>query len=130
MMDTWPDDLNIESWRQAYRDLQSRGSPSCPPDNHLIALVLHEHPGTEQEQLADHIVSCRRCTDLYQILLRVHRDLTGVPPAPTPLESATTSGEREDHMVLPSKTGAPGTEYTVADSQGGQPRNAGNGMRK
>jgi hypothetical protein len=48
-------------------------------------------------------VSCRRCTDLYQLLLRVHRDLTGAHPGPAPSESATTpgtivqsSGERED----------------------------------
>jgi hypothetical protein len=95
-MNTRPDDLDLESWRQAYRDLQSRGSPSCPPDDRLIALVLHEDPGVERAQLADHIVSCRRCTALCQILLGVHRDLTGVLPAPVPPESATTSGERGD----------------------------------
>jgi hypothetical protein len=91
MMDTWPDDRDIESWRQAYRHLQGRGSPSCPSDDRLIDLVLHEHACAEREQLADHIVSCCRCTALCQILLRVHRDLTRVPLAPTPPESATTN---------------------------------------
>ena len=86
IMDAWPDDLDIESWRQAYRDLQSHGSPSCPPDDHLIALVLHERPCAEREQLADHIVSCRRCTDLYRLLLHVHRDLTDGYPHPMLLE--------------------------------------------
>jgi hypothetical protein len=87
-MDTGPEDLELESWRQAYRDLQSRGSSSCPPDDRLIALVLHEHPGAEREQLADHIVSCRRCTDLAQLLLRVHRDLTRALPDSVPSESS------------------------------------------
>ena len=85
-MDTWPDDLDLESWRQAYRDLQSRGSPSCPSDEHLIAFVLHEDLGAERERLADHVVSCRRCTALYQVLLRVHRDLTGAHTDPEPPE--------------------------------------------
>ena len=85
-MDTWPDDRDIELWREAYRSLQSHGSPSCPPDDRLIALVLHEHQSAGREQLADHIVSCRRCTDLYQILLRVHRDFTETRPDPAPRE--------------------------------------------
>jgi hypothetical protein len=87
-METSPDNLDLESWRQAYRDLQRRGSPSCPPDDRLIALVLHEYPGAERAQLADHIVSCRRCTDLAQLLLRVHRDLTKVLPDPAPSDSS------------------------------------------
>jgi hypothetical protein len=90
-METWPDDLDIESWRQAYRDLQSRGSASCPPDDRLITLVLHGHPCPEREQLADHIVNCRRCTGLYRILLHVHRDLTGKHPDTAPSESTMTS---------------------------------------
>src|SRR6266545_7885962 len=31
-------------------------------------------------------------------------------------------------IVLPVKTSGPGTEYTVADTKGGQPCTAGNGM--
>jgi hypothetical protein len=84
MTDMWPKDLDLQSWRQAYRDLQGRGSPSCPPDERLIALVLHEDQSAEREPLADHLVSCRRCTDFYQLLLRVHRDLRGTLPEPAP----------------------------------------------
>jgi hypothetical protein len=86
MMDTWPDDLDLASWRQAYRGLQGPGSPDCPPDDRLITLVLHEPLRAEREHLADHIVSCRRCTDLYQLLLRVHHDLTEMRPDPPPPE--------------------------------------------
>jgi hypothetical protein len=86
MTDTWPDDLDLALWRQTYRGLQGPGSPDCPPDDRLIALVLHEPPRAEREQLADHIVRCRRCTDLYQFLLRVHHDLTEMRPAPPPPE--------------------------------------------
>jgi hypothetical protein len=86
-MDTWPDHLDMEAWRQAYRDLQSRGSARCPPDDQLIDLALHKHSGNEREQLADHIVSCRRCTDLYRLLVHAHRDLTNGRPRPTLLET-------------------------------------------
>ena len=34
------------------------------------------------------------------------------------------------HIVLPIKTRAPGTEYTVADNHGGQPCTDGNGTPK
>jgi hypothetical protein len=103
MMDMCPDDLDIESWRRAYRDFQGPGSASCPPDDHMIVLVLHEQPCTERGQLADHIVSCRRCTDLYRILVHVHRGLTGGHDDTVPLGSGVApemteqrSGERGD----------------------------------
>jgi len=86
MTDTWPDDLDLALWRQTYRGLQGPGSPDCPPDDRLIAVVLHEPPRAEREQLADHIVRCRRCTDLYQFLLRVHHVLTKSRPNPVPRE--------------------------------------------
>jgi hypothetical protein len=89
-MNTWPDDLDLQSWRQAHRDLQGRGSPACPPDDHLIALVLHEGWHLDREVLADHIVRCRRCTDLYQLLLRVQRDLREILPELAPSKPATT----------------------------------------
>jgi hypothetical protein len=105
-MDTWPDDPELQAWRQAYRDLQGRGSPTCPPDDRLIALVLHETPQAERAQLADHIVRCRRCTALSQLLLRVHRALTETLPEPAPPVSATTgrgvqrNGARGDQKTL------------------------------
>jgi hypothetical protein len=97
-METWPDELGLAAWRQAYRNLQDPGSPGCPPEDRLIALVLHEPPRAEREELADHIVRCRRCTDLYQLLLRVrHRNRAArpAPLLPTPPQQAT---DPQDHQ--------------------------------
>lgn len=106
-MDAWPDDLDLQAWRQAYRELQGRGSPGCPPDERLIALVLHETQSAEREPLADHIVRCRRCTDLSRLLLRMHRDLAGTFPELAPSQPTTTAevivqrnGEREDRKAV------------------------------
>jgi hypothetical protein len=87
-METWHDDLDLAAWRQAYRSLQTPGSPSCPPEDRLIALVLHEPSCAERAALADHIVRCRRCTDLYQLLLRVRHDRRETRPALAPPEAA------------------------------------------
>jgi hypothetical protein len=87
-METWPDELDLVAWRQAYRSLQDPGSLSCPPEDRLIALVLHEPTHAERAELADHIVRCRRCTDLYQLLLRVRHDRMAARPAPAPPEAA------------------------------------------
>jgi hypothetical protein len=105
-METWPDDLDLAAWRQAYRSLQSLGSPGCPPEDCLIALILHEPPRAERAELAEHIVRCRRCTDLYQLLLRVHHDRRETRPAPAPPEAAApvegiieNSGERVEKQT-------------------------------
>jgi hypothetical protein len=105
-METWPDDLDLVAWRQAYRSLQAPGSPGCPPEDRLIALVLHEPPYAERTELADHIVWCRRCTDLYQLLLRVRHDCPAARPAPAPPEAAApaegildNSGERGEQQT-------------------------------
>jgi hypothetical protein len=74
MMDDWPDDPEIGTWRQVYRNLQRTGSPACPSDDRLIALLLHDSDHAERELLTDHIVRCQRCTDTYQTLLRVQSD--------------------------------------------------------
>jgi hypothetical protein len=97
-METWPDELGLAAWRQAYRSLQDAGSPSCPPEDRLIALVLHEPPCAERAELADHMVRCRRCTDLYQLLLCVRHDRRAARPAqllPKPPQQATDS---QDHQ--------------------------------
>jgi hypothetical protein len=71
------------------REQSHPGSPGCPPEACLIALVLHEPPRAERADLADHIVRCRRCTDVYQLLLRVRHDRTVARPAPAPPEAVT-----------------------------------------
>jgi len=50
-METWPDELDLAAWRQAYRSLQSPGATGCPPEDRLIALVLHEPPCAERAEL-------------------------------------------------------------------------------
>ena len=72
MSDPFRNDLDLKAWRQAYRALQAPGSPACPPDDQLIALVLNEVDVGERERLADHIVQCQRCTDTYRLLVRLY----------------------------------------------------------
>ena len=57
---------------QAYRELQQSGSGGCPDAEALVGLVLKDVPPEEREALADHVVSCRRCSEDYQILSRTH----------------------------------------------------------
>jgi hypothetical protein len=66
------DDPALKAWRQTYRALQGPGSPACPRDDELIALVLNEVDAGERQRLADHIVQCQRCTDMYRLLVRLH----------------------------------------------------------
>lgn len=57
---------------RAYRELQIPGSDQCPDADALAALAVGETPTGEREGLADHVVSCRRCSESYQILTRTH----------------------------------------------------------
>ena len=61
------------SLRDAYRGLQSGGSESCPSAETLASLALNE-PLPERERLGDHVVSCRRCAEDYQILALTHSE--------------------------------------------------------
>ncbi len=89
MMGSFPDDADLQSWRQAYRATQAPGSPACPTDDQLIAMVLNERHGEDRERLADHIVRCQRCTAAYQRLLRLHRAATeALPEAPPETENS------------------------------------------
>lgn len=60
--------------RQAYRELQQAGSGGCPDAETLAGLVLKDVPPETREALADHVVSCRRCSEDYQILSRTHSE--------------------------------------------------------
>ena len=61
----------------AFRALQTEGSPSCPPDEELVSLVLGELTGDRRDSLADHVVSCRLCADGVRILYETHREASG-----------------------------------------------------
>ena len=51
---------------RAYRELQIPGSDQCPDADALAALAVGETPTGEREGLADHVVSCRRCSESYR----------------------------------------------------------------
>jgi hypothetical protein len=63
--------------REAYRALQGEGSPACPSDDELAGLVLGEDAEARRTALADHVVSCRRCSESVAILLETHREISG-----------------------------------------------------
>ena len=74
MSDPFRNDPDLKAWRQAYRALQAPGSPACPSEHQLIALVLNEVDSGERQRLADHIVQCQRCTDMYRLLMRLYQE--------------------------------------------------------
>ncbi len=57
---------------QSYRSMQRSGSDGCPPPDRLTDLAVGEELEAERAVLADHVVSCRRCSEDLQILLRTH----------------------------------------------------------
>jgi hypothetical protein len=79
MSDPFRDDPALKGWRQTYRALQGPGSPACPHDDELIALALTEVDVGERQRLADHIVQCQRCTDMYRLLVRLYPSTSEAP---------------------------------------------------
>ena len=71
-----PRDSAEEGLRRAYREVQSAGGPGCPSPDTLTALVLDQDVAPGREALADHIVSCRRCAEDYQLLSRTHAEVS------------------------------------------------------
>ena len=72
-MNTFFNDADLLAWKQAYRVLQAPRSDDCLSDGQLIAHVLNQIQDVDRTRLADHIVRCQRCTDAYQLLLRLPR---------------------------------------------------------
>lgn len=70
-MDAFFKDADLQAWKRAYRSLQASRSHECLSDEQFIALVLDDIQGADRTPLADHIVQCQRCTDAYQLLLRL-----------------------------------------------------------
>jgi hypothetical protein len=73
------DEAELAAWREAYRSLQTAGSPDCPDDETLAALATGESLGAERERLADHVAGCRRCADRYRTLRDLHRAAAADP---------------------------------------------------
>jgi hypothetical protein len=77
-MDPCDDDIDLNAWKRVYRSLQAPRSQDCLRDEQFLALLLEDICGAARAALADHIVQCQRCTDVYQMLLRLP------PPRPFP----------------------------------------------
>lgn len=65
------DDADLRAWKRAYRSLQVSGSQDCLSEEQFLAMLSEHLCGAARTNLADHIVQCQRCTDLYQLLLRL-----------------------------------------------------------
>lgn len=63
---------DLASWRDRYRSLQTGPSDRCPEDDRLAALTVGEIEGAEREELGDHVVSCRPCSDRFRDLAQLH----------------------------------------------------------
>jgi hypothetical protein len=64
-------EVDLKAWKRAYRSLQAPQSCNCLRDEQFLALILDAIHGAARTALADHIVRCQRCTDVYQWLLRL-----------------------------------------------------------
>lgn len=67
--------------RRTYRAVQEPGSEACPTPEALAALATGELAGDERQQIADHVVRCRACSENAQILLQAHAESGGRPRA-------------------------------------------------
>jgi len=58
--------------RGAFVEAQEPGGASCPDETMLAALALSELPPPQASSIADHAVSCRRCSAALRDLLDLH----------------------------------------------------------
>jgi hypothetical protein len=85
-MSPWPPEKpEATTLSQTYRDLQGAGSDQCPSAEALAAAAVGDAPASERDRIADHAVSCRRCSEDLQILMRTHLEATGASAAPRPM---------------------------------------------
>jgi len=62
-------------WRRLYREhLQEEGSPACPAPELLAAAATGELDEGERQQVAAHVVACRRCAADFRTLLALHQE--------------------------------------------------------
>ena len=62
----------LSAWRETYRGLQGEGGDDCPGDERLAALAIGELESPTRDELADHMVACRRCSGRYRDLASLH----------------------------------------------------------
>ena len=77
-----PEKPEVTTLSQTYRDLQGAGSDQCPSAEARAGVAVGEAPEPDRDRIADHAVSCRRCSEDLQILMRTHLEAAGAPAAP------------------------------------------------
>ena len=75
--------MNRDPLSDAYRRAQEPGSPDCPAPDILTDLALGTMAGEERARIADHVVTCRRCSEDVQILLATNREARRELDAPS-----------------------------------------------
>ena len=75
--------MNRDPLSDAYRRVQEPGSPACPTPEILTDLALGTTAGEERARIADHVVSCRRCSEDVQLLLATNREARREPDVPS-----------------------------------------------
>lgn len=63
-------DRQVSSWRETYRALQSEGSNRCSDEVILATLAVGELESPVREQLVNHLVACRKCSERYRCLVQ------------------------------------------------------------
>ena len=70
-MSAAPNAFDLQVWKERYRSVQIERSPDCLSETQFMAMILKRVHGAARRELADHVVACRRCTEIYQLLLRL-----------------------------------------------------------
>lgn len=70
-MNACPNPADLKAWKQAYRSIQIARAPDCLSEAQFVAMVMDNIHGVARLKLANHIVQCQHCTDVYQLLLRL-----------------------------------------------------------
>jgi len=66
------DERERAALRAAYRTLQTERSESCPDAETLAALVVGDLEGEARARCANHVPTCRSCSDDYRSLAEIH----------------------------------------------------------
>jgi hypothetical protein len=74
-----PEKPEATTLSQTYRDLQGAGSDQCPSAEALATVAVGDAPASDRDRIADHAVSCRRCSEDLQILMRTHLEAQAAP---------------------------------------------------
>jgi hypothetical protein len=72
------------------------GNGACPPDEAFIRAFINEAGLAEKKALIDHIMSCSRCRQKFQVMRQVRESLKAIEPVP---ESGFSSSRLSRRLV-------------------------------